>query len=88
MNWTLLVKGNTAVELACRAEQVHARFAIVALVRVIDLGLRQEKDLRAKCVPLDLCSISLVERRLTGRGTAERAEAVDFDARWSALDNR
>jgi len=49
-----LVQSDPAIEVARRAEKVQPCLTIVALIRVVDIGLRQNKNLRPKGVPFDL----------------------------------
>jgi hypothetical protein len=61
MDRSFLVKGDAAVEVTCRTEEVHTSLPIVVHVRVIDLRLCKEEHLRAKIVPFYLGTISLEE---------------------------
>jgi hypothetical protein len=40
MNGTLLIERDTAIKIACGTQEIHTRFAVVAFVRIVDLGLR------------------------------------------------
>ena len=62
MNWTVLVQRDATVEVTGGAEQIQtAGLAVVALVRLVDIGSSENKHLGTKCVPLDLGALSLEE---------------------------
>jgi hypothetical protein len=85
VNGTLFVQGHATVKIACSTEQIQTRLAVVALVGVVDLRLRQEENLRSKCVPFDLRPISLVERFDTRGRAIKSPKAVYLDASRPAL---
>jgi hypothetical protein len=67
VNRTFLVKIYTAIEIASGTEKVKVSLAVVALIRVVDVRLREDKDLSSKRVPLDLSTIGLEEALLASR---------------------
>ena len=80
MDGTVLVESNAAVEVACSAQQVEATsLAIVALVCLVDIGSRDDENLGAKRIPLDLGSLCLEEGLLARRKAVECREAVNLD---------
>ena len=86
MDRTILIQRDAAVEVAGGAEQIEtAGLAIVALVRLVDIGSGENEDLGAERVPLDLGALGLEEGLLTGRETVQRRQAVDLDAGWLSL---
>jgi hypothetical protein len=56
-----LTQLNPRVKGAIRAKNVHVGLAIVALIRLVDLGLRKNNQARAEIVPLELHLVRLVE---------------------------
>ena len=70
----LLVERDAAVEVAGGAEEIQHRLAVVALVRLVDVRVRKQQDLRAKVVPLDLAAIRLEEVLLTRRRRGRQRE--------------
>ena len=71
MDRALLVERDAALEVAGGAEEIQHRLAVVALVRLVDVRVRKQQDLRAEIVPLDLAAVCLEEvllaRRRRGR---------------------
>ena len=59
-----LVQVNTRVESSIRAEDIQVRLAVVALIALVNIRLREHSHARALLIPLHLDFISLVERLL------------------------
>ena len=54
MNRSFLIQGHATVKRArCAKETKSTRFAVVTLVRLINVCLGQDKDVRSKRIPLD-----------------------------------
>lgn len=85
MNRTVLVKRYATVEIPGGTEQAKARLSVITFVGAVDIRLCEDKNLRAKVVPLDLGLLSLEKCLLTGRWSVEVKQSVDANARRLAL---
>ena len=85
MDGSLLVEGHTTVKVTSGAEQVQTSLAVVTLIRVVDFGLGQDKDLSAEGVPLDLGAVCFEESLLARGGRIEGRQTVNLDASRSTL---
>ena len=72
------------VKGAVRTQNVHVRFAIVTLVRLINLSLGKNNQARAQIIPLQLHLVSLEESLLRNR-CAELRHLKDLDCGWHTL---
>jgi hypothetical protein len=62
MHWTFFIECHTAVEGAGSTEEIQATgLAVVALVSLVYISLRQHQNMRANGVPLDCRPIRLEE---------------------------
>ena len=59
MDGSLLVEGDTAIEIAGCTDKIHGRLSVVAHVGIVDLGLGDDQSLSSEIVPLDLGTIGL-----------------------------
>ena len=75
---TLLVELDARVKGTVGAEDVHVGLAVVALVGLVDVGLRQDDDAGAEVVPLELDLVALVEGLLRD-GRVELGHLEDLD---------
>jgi hypothetical protein len=75
---------DAGVESPIRAQNVHVRLAIVALVRLVHLGLREHNQARAAIVPLELDLVAL-EKRLLRHGRRKAGHVVHLHRRRLAL---
>jgi hypothetical protein len=72
VNRTFLVKRDSTVKVAGCTEEIQASLSVVALIRSVDIRLREDQNLRAKGVPFDLRTISFEERLLARGGVVKR----------------
>lgn len=85
MNRAFLVERNAAVKVSCGAQKIHAGFAVVALVRIVDLRLSEKQHLGTERVPLHLCAVRLEKGFLACRRALKGSETVNLDARGETL---
>ena len=74
----LLVKSDTSVERAVGAQEVHVGLAVVALVGLVNLCLRQHNQSSSELVPLELDLVGLEEGLLRDRA-GELGNVEDLD---------
>ena len=87
MDRTLLVQRHATVESARGTEEIQATsLAIVALICLIDVRSRDDENLGAKRIPLDLGSLRLEEGLLAGWKAVECREAVNLDTGGLSLN--
>jgi hypothetical protein len=77
---TFLVKSNAAIEIAGSTQEEHSSLSIVTLVAIVDLGLRQDQNLCAKGIPLDLSTICLEESLLARGRPVESKQPIHLNA--------
>ena len=87
MDGTFLVEVDSTIKITSGAEEVHSRFAIIALIAVIHLGLCEDQNLGAEQVPLYLCTVGFEEGFVARRGPVEGKEVVDLDTGGGALSS-
>ncbi len=81
MDWAVFIQGNATIKVAGSADQIEtAGLPVVTLVRLVDIGSSENKDLGTERVPLDLGALGLEEGLLTCWETVQRCKAVDLDA--------
>lgn len=74
----LLVKSDASVERAVGAQEVHVGLAVVALVGLVNLCLRQHNQSSSELVPLELDLVGLEEGLLRNRA-GELGNVEDLD---------
>ena len=77
---------DSTVEVPRGAQEHQARLAIVALVCLVDIGSRDDENLGAKRIPLDLGSLCLEEGLLACGKAVECREAVNLDTGGLSLN--
>ena len=81
----LLVQSDARVKGAVGGEQVHGGLAIVALVRLVNVRLRQHNQRSTQTVPLELNLVALEKGLLRDRAI-EKGDVVNLDSGGLALE--